>query len=65
MADGISNQFHIKSIKLQDLTILHRQWIVNNEFDKQPVKLRIEPLMSVKPYNDPGNVNLTDFSEAG
>ena len=40
-------------------------WTVNNEFDKQPVKLRIEPLMSVKPYDDPSNIIITDFSEPG
>jgi hypothetical protein len=38
------------------------QWTVNNEFGEQPVKLRIEPLMSVKPYNDSSNITLTDFS---
>ena len=37
-------------------------WTVNNEFDAQPVKLRIEPLMSVKSYNDAANVVLTDFA---
>ena len=41
------------------------QWTVNNEFDTQPVKLRIEPLMSVKPYNDRGNITIADFSESG
>ena len=38
------------------------RWIVNNEFGTQHVKLRIEPLMSVKRFNDPANVVLTDFS---
>ncbi len=38
-------------------------WTVNNKFDPQPVKLRIEPLMSVKPYNDPSGIVLTDFSK--
>ncbi len=37
-----------------------KKWTVNNEFDKQPVKMRIQPLMSVRPYNDPSNVVLTD-----
>ncbi|MFA5814539.1 MAG: hypothetical protein WC865_02850 [Bacteroidales bacterium] len=40
-------------------------WIVNNEFGLQPVKLRIEPLMSVKPINDPANVVLADFLQPG
>jgi len=39
------------------------QWTVHNEFEEQPVKLRIEPLMSVKPYNDRSNKVLTDFTE--
>jgi hypothetical protein len=41
------------------------KWIVNNEFECQPVRLRIESLMSVKPYNDKGNVLLTDFTIPG
>jgi hypothetical protein len=41
------------------------QWTVNNEFEAQPVQLRIEPLMSVKPYNDPGNITIAGFSESG
>lgn len=40
-------------------------WTVNNEFDNQPVKLRIEPLMSVKSFKDPKNVVLSDFSRTG
>ncbi len=39
------------------------RWTVNNEFRSQPVKLRIFPLMSVKPYNHPDNVVLADFSK--
>ncbi len=38
----------------------HR-WIVDNRFDGQPLKLRIEPLLSVVAYDDPGSVTLTDF----
>ncbi len=38
------------------------RWTVNNEFESQPVRLRIESLLSVKPYNDPDNVVLADFS---
>lgn len=40
-------------------------WTVINQFESQPVKLRIEPLMSVKSYEDPSNINLTDFSIPG
>ena len=37
-------------------------WTKNNEFKQQPVKLRIQPLMSVKPFDDPANISLTDFT---
>lgn len=39
------------------------KWLVPNDFETQPLKLRIEPLMSVKPYNDPSGIVLTDFSD--
>ena len=38
------------------------KWIVNNKFRRQPVKLRIQPLMSVKPYDDPSTIFLTDYT---
>jgi len=38
-------------------------WIVNNDFTSQPIKLRIEPLMSVKPYKHLKNKVLADFRE--
>ena len=63
--NGILNRLPIKNIKLQDSGHPSSQWIVNNEFESQPVKLRIEPLMSVKPFNDPANVVLADFSQPG
>lgn len=37
-------------------------WTVQNKFASQPVRLRIEPLMSVKSYDDPGNMALAGFS---
>ncbi len=40
-------------------------WEVNNPFETQPVKLRIEPLLAIKPYNDPSGVLLADFSQSG
>ena len=48
--------------KVPGLTHPDAKWTVNNEFDTQPLKLRIEVLMSVKSYNDPSNVVLADFS---
>jgi hypothetical protein len=38
------------------------KWTVNNEFVSQPVKLRIEPLMSVEPFDHKNNILLADFS---
>lgn len=37
-------------------------WTLQNEFASQPLRLRIEPLMSVKPFDDPGNVIIAGFS---
>ncbi|HBL74772.1 MAG: hypothetical protein A2W90_15150 [Bacteroidetes bacterium GWF2_42_66] len=37
-------------------------WKVQNEFGSQSVRLRIEPLMSVKSYDDPDGKVLADFS---
>jgi len=44
--------------------INHRSstWKVNNPFDKQPVKLRIEALMSAGTYDSPESVLLADFA---
>jgi hypothetical protein len=38
-------------------------WKTTNSFQDQPVKLRIEALMSTASYGDPENVILTDLSE--
>ncbi len=38
-------------------------WTLQNEFASQPLRLRIEPLMSVKPFDDPENVIIANFSE--
>ena len=40
-------------------------WIVNNEFDSQPVSLRIESLLSIKSYTNQDNIVLTNFSNTG
>jgi hypothetical protein len=37
-------------------------WNINNEFKAQPIKLRIEVLMSVKRYDDNANITIADFS---
>lgn len=38
------------------------RWSVNNEYKSQPLKLRIEALMSVKSYNDSSNIAIGDVS---
>ncbi len=48
--------------KIAGLNNPSSHWKVSNEFEAQPVRLRIEALMSVKRFNDPANVILTDFS---
>ena len=40
-------------------------WQTHNKFDRQPLQLRIESLMSAGPYDVPENVTLADFSDAG
>lgn len=40
------------------------KWTVNNEFPQQALKLRIQPLMSVKPYDDPSSILLTDYASS-
>ena len=39
-------------------------WTTENPFENQPVRLRIEALMSAKSYDDPANVVLADLSDA-
>lgn len=39
-----------------------KEWIVKNEFKTQPLKLRIEALMSVKKYGDKAGITVADFS---
>ena len=38
-------------------------WTAKNPFGKQPVKLRLEILMSAKPYDDANNIVLAEFSK--
>jgi hypothetical protein len=38
------------------------QWKIFNKFESQPAMLRLEALMSVKPFDDPSGVILADFS---
>lgn len=61
-----SGAFNIKPITYNKHKVLGKNapsssWIVNNEFEKQPVKFRIEALMSVKAYDDADAITLTDY----
>ena len=38
-----------------------REWTVDNRFEKQPLRLRIEALSGIGAYDDPGGIGLADF----
>ncbi len=48
--------------KVEGLNDWSNVWRTNNKFDRQPLQLRIEALMSAGSYDSPENVTLTDFS---
>jgi len=48
--------------KIEGLDHPSSHWKVFNNFEAQPARLRLEVLMSVKPFNDPSGVVLADFS---
>jgi hypothetical protein len=48
--------------KVADTEGLSNLWQMKNKFGKQPVKLRIEALMSAGPYDGPNNIVLADFN---
>ncbi len=51
--------------KVSGLNHPSAEWKVKNNFREQAVKLRLEALMSVKPFNDPDNVVLAEFHAPG
>ena len=51
--------------KVEDVGGNTNAWQAENRFGAQPLKLRIQALMSAAPYDAPGNVVLADFEEAG
>ena len=57
-------QVSYKKHKVADDSHPTAAWQVNNEFESQPVKLRIEPLMTIMPYNHSKGILLSDFSDA-
>jgi hypothetical protein len=50
--------------KIEDVKHPSSLWETENQFARQPVKLRIEALMSVEPYDSPDAVTLTDFTQS-
>lgn len=51
--------------KVEGINHPSAKWVIKNDFDQQPVKLRIEALMSVKRYDDTSSIVLADFSQSG
>ncbi|MCL5018942.1 MAG: hypothetical protein M1426_00470 [Patescibacteria group bacterium] len=49
--------------KVEGINHRSSSWQMNSPFKNQPVKLRIEALMSVSRYDSPGNITLTDFTK--
>jgi len=50
--------------KVEDAEGFTNIWRVHNKFARQPLQLRIEPLMGCAPYDAPGNIVLADFRSA-
>lgn len=53
---------HYDRHKVQGLDGWSNVWKVNNRFAEQPLKLRIQGLLSAGPYDAPGNPTLATFS---
>ena len=63
-----SGRFQFRRVQYDQHTVLGLDgwsdgWRMTNRFDRQPLQLRIEALMSAGPYDAPGNVTLADFSD--
>jgi hypothetical protein len=51
--------------KVGSLDDWSRIWRVENPYGQQPLRLRIEALPSISPYDSPGSVTVADFANAG
>lgn len=51
--------------KVENLEGWSNVWTVNNKFDRQPLRLRIEALLSAGAYDAPDNIVLANFGEVG
>lgn len=49
--------------KVEGLDGWSDRWSVTNRFQRQPLKLRIEALLSAGAYDAPGNVTMADFQD--
>jgi len=67
VTDGDNWQFRPVEFARNKFTVTGgcNQWTVTNRFASQPLKVRIEILMSVGPYDAPQNVVLADFGDPG
>lgn len=50
--------------KVEDIDGHSSTWEVDDEFGPQPLRLRIESLLSAGPYDAPDNITLVDFTDA-
>lgn len=50
--------------KVEGLDGWSDRWVATNRFERQPLQLRIEALMSAGPYDAPGQIAVEDFSDA-
>lgn len=49
--------------KVEGLDGWSNVWSVTNEFERQPVQLRIEALISAEPYDAPDRITIADFAD--
>ena len=56
---------HYARHKVEDGEGLTNTWRAANPFARQPLQVRIEPLLVCAPYAAPGNIVLTDFRQPG
>lgn len=62
-----SGKAHIRRVnyakhKVEGISHPSSSWTIENPFETQPARLRIEALFSVEPYDSPNAVTLTDFT---
>ena len=54
---------HYAKHKVEGINGWSNAWSMENPFEPQPVRLRIETLMSAAPYDAPGNLTLAEFGD--